>query len=63
MKKDLIIKNIGKLVTMEGSSVPRVGKQMNELTILENAYIAILEGKIFQVGTGDGYKALIGKIQ
>lgn len=61
MKMDLIIKSIGKLVTMEGSSVPRVGKQMNELTILENAYIAILEGKIFQVGTGDGYKALIGE--
>ena len=50
MKMDLIIKNIGKLVTMEGSFLPRIGKQMNELTILENAYIAVVEGKIFQVG-------------
>ena len=61
MKMDLIIKNIGKLVTMEGSFFPRVGKQMNELTILENAYIAIVEGKIFQVGMGEDYKDLVGE--
>lgn len=58
---DLIIKNIGKLVTMEGSFLPRIGKQMNELTILENAYIAVVEGKIFQVGTGEDYKELVGE--
>lgn len=58
---DLIIKNIGKLVTMEGSFLPRTGKQMNELTILENAYIAVVEGKIFQVGTGEDYKELVGE--
>lgn len=61
MKMDLIIKNIGKLVTMEGSFLPRTGKQMNELTILENAYIAVFEGKIFQVGTGEDYKELVGE--
>lgn len=61
MKMDLIIKNIGKLVTMEGSFLPRIGKQMNELTILENAYIAVVEGKIFQVGTGEDYKELVGE--
>ena len=61
MKMDLIIKNIGKLVTMEGSFLPRTGKQMNELTILENAYIAVVEGKIFQVGTGEDYKELAGE--
>ena len=61
MKMDLIIKNIGKLVTMEGSFVPRVGEQMNELTILENAYIAVCKGRIFQVGTGEGYKELVGE--
>lgn len=61
MKIDLIIKNIGKLVTMEGSFLPRAGKQMNELTILENAYIAIVEGKIFQVGTGENYKELVAE--
>ena len=61
MKIDLIIKNIGKLVTMENSFFPRIGNQMNELTILENAYIAVVQGKIFQVGTGDDYKELVGE--
>lgn len=61
MKMDLIIKNIGKLVTMEGSSLPRTGKQMNEFNILENAYIAVLEGKIFKVGIGEEYKELVGE--
>ena len=61
MKIDLIIKNIGKLVTMENSFFPRIGNQMNELTILENAYIAVAQGKIFQVGAGDDYKELVGE--
>ena len=61
MKMDLIIKNIGKLVTMEGGFLPRTGKQMNELVVLENAYIAVVEGKIFQVGTGEDYKELVGE--
>ncbi|MCC3863863.1 imidazolonepropionase [Terrisporobacter petrolearius] len=61
MKMDLIIKNIGKLVTMEGSFLPKAGKEMNELTILEDAYIAVVEGKIFKVGTGEDYKALVGE--
>jgi len=34
---------------------------MNELTILENAYIAVVEGEIFKVGTGEDYKALVGE--
>ncbi len=61
MKIDLIIKNIGKLVTMEGSFVPRVGEQMNELKVLEGAYIAITQGKIFEVGTGEDYKKIVGE--
>ena len=61
MKIDLIIKNIGKLVTMENSFFPRIGNQMNELTILENAYIAVAQGKIFRVGIGDDYKELVGE--
>ncbi|MCC3867689.1 imidazolonepropionase [Terrisporobacter mayombei] len=61
MKMDLIIKNIEKLVTMEGSFLPKTGKEMNELTILENAYIAVVEGKIFKVGTGEDYKELVGE--
>ena len=59
MNIDLIIKNIGKLVTMKGSSFPRVGKQMNEFEIIENAYIAIASGEIFEVGVGEGYLKLV----
>lgn len=61
MKMDLIIKNIGKLVTMQGSFLPKTGKGMNELIILENAYIAVVEGKVFKVGTGEDYKTLVGE--
>ena len=46
---------------MEGGFLPRTGKQMNELVVLENAYIAVVEGKIFQVGTGEDYKELVGE--
>ena len=49
------------MFTMENSFFPRIGNQMNELTILENAYIAVAQGKIFQVGVGDEYKKLIGE--
>ncbi len=59
MNIDLIIKNIGKLVTMQGSSSPRVGKQMNEIDILENAYIAVSQGRISKIGIGEEYKELI----
>ena len=61
MNIDLIIKNIGKLVTMKGSSFPRVGKQMNEFEIIENAYIAIASGEIFEVGVGEGYLKLVNE--
>lgn len=58
---NLIIKNIGKLVTMRGSFFPRIGKDMNELEIIENAYIAITNGEIFEVGVGDNYLKLVGE--
>ena len=38
MKADLILKNIGKLVTMQGSSSFRVKEEMNKINIIENAY-------------------------
>lgn len=59
MKIDLIIKNIGKLVTMQGSFFPRVGREMNELDIIEDAYIAVSSGEIYEVGTGGGYLKLV----
>ena len=61
MNIDLIIKNIGKLVTMKGSFFPRVGKEMNEFEIIENAYIAIASGEIFEVGVGEDYLKLVNE--
>lgn len=53
MKADLILKNIGKLVTMQGSSPFRVKEEMNNVQIIENAYIAVKNGKILAIGVGD----------
>ena len=39
MKVDLVIKNIGKLATMRSGKNPKVREQMNEIEILENAYV------------------------
>lgn len=61
MKADLILKNIGKLVTMQGSSSFRVREEMNNINIIENAYLAVKDGNILQIGVGDEYENLIDK--
>ena len=55
MKVDLILKNIGKLFTMQGSSSFRVKEEMNKINIIENAYIAVKNGKILAIGVGDEF--------
>lgn len=60
MNADLIIKNIGKLATMKGKS-PFIGEAMNNIEIIENAYIAIKDGKFYDIGTGNGYENLANK--
>ena len=60
MKADLILKNIGKLVTMQGSSSFRVKEEMNKINIIENAYIAGKNGKILAIGVGDEFGNLCG---
>lgn len=60
MKADFILRNIGQLVTMAGSKKPRIGKEMGEIEILEDGYLAIKDGKILKVGTGE-CSELIGK--
>lgn len=60
MKADLILKNIGKLVTMQGSSYFRVKEEMNKINIIENAYIAVKNGKILAIGVGDEFGNLCG---
>ena len=61
MKADLILKNIGKLVTMQGSSSFRVKDEMNKINIIENAYIAVKNGKILAIGVGDEFGNLCGE--
>lgn len=60
MKKiDLVIKNIGKLATMRGANSPRIGQEMDYIEILENAYVAISNGKFVEIGTGIDYEKII----
>lgn len=61
MKADLILKNIGKLVTMQGSSSFRVKDEMNKVNIIENAYIAVKNGKILAIGVGEDFGNLCGE--
>ena len=60
MKADLILKNIGKLVTMQGSSNFKVKEEMNNTQIIEDAYIAVKNGKILAIGVGDVFGNIIG---
>ncbi len=59
MKADLIIKNIGKLATMRGKNIPLIGSDMNEVEIIENAYVAIKDGKFIKIGKEEEYKDLV----
>ncbi|MGL5711659.1 MAG: imidazolonepropionase [Paraclostridium sp.] len=58
MKIDLIIKNIGKLATMRGNA-PLIGKAMDDIEIIENAYIAIKDGKFYEIGQNNNYEKLV----
>jgi len=51
-KATILIKNIGQLVTMQGP-VPRVGKSMRDLGIIENGGIAAAGEEILAVGSSD----------
>ena len=58
-KADLVIKNIGKLATMRSKNTPVVGKYMNNVEILEDAYVAIKDGIFIEIGVGEKYKSII----
>lgn len=53
MKVDLIISNIGQLVTCASPSGPKRGAAMRDVGILENASVAIAGGQIVRVGESD----------
>ena len=51
MRPEMLLINIGQLATLEGhSKKPKVGEELNELSIIENGAIAIEGGIITAVG-------------
>lgn len=53
MIADIVIKNISHLITLEGENRPRVGKEMSEISAVENGIVAIKGDKIIYVGQGE----------
>ena len=53
------IVNIGQLVTLAGLARPRVGKELRDLAILENAALILEDGRITAVGPYSDLKAKI----
>lgn len=54
---DIFIKNASELITMDGPNRPRIKKEMCELSIIENGYVAIKDGKIVETGNDLEYDA------
>ncbi|GGI13351.1 imidazolonepropionase [Gottfriedia solisilvae] len=50
MKADILLTNIGQLVTMDHGDGPVRGKEMNVLPVIENAEIAWKDGQIIYIG-------------
>lgn len=53
MKADLIIANIGQLVTCASKNGPKRGDEMLDVGIIEKAAIVVAEGRIVALGTSD----------
>ena len=49
---DLIVHNIGELVTVAGGNEPRIGEQMKDLEIVTDGAVAVKDGKICETGAG-----------
>lgn len=57
MKAELIVHNIGMLVI--GRELPTASNSMENIEVLENAYLVISNGKILDYGIGENFKTLI----
>ncbi|HLA94932.1 MAG TPA: imidazolonepropionase [Pyrinomonadaceae bacterium] len=53
MRSDLIITNIGQLVTCASGGKPKRGDAMRDVGLIENGAVAISNGKFFAVGKAD----------
>lgn len=58
-KTTLLIKNIGQLVTMQGS-VPRRGRFMSEIGLIANGAVAVAGDEILAVGASD---EIVGRVE
>ena len=52
MKADLILYNIGTLVTSRELDKANFDNGMENIEILKDAYLVVEDGKILQIGTG-----------
>ncbi|MFA5101773.1 MAG: imidazolonepropionase [Candidatus Thermoplasmatota archaeon] len=56
---DLLIKNAGELLTLQGPKAPRIWKQMKNLGVVKHGSVAIRDGLIVDVGRHLRYQAEI----
>jgi imidazolonepropionase len=57
---DLIIRNVGQLVTMGGPPFPRAGASQGELRIITDGVVAVSDGLIVAVGASETMLAMSG---
>jgi imidazolonepropionase len=50
MQAELLVDNIGELVTLAGPSRPRAGQEMSDLAIIKNGALAVADGRILAAG-------------
>ena len=58
MKADLLLKNIGQLLTMDGPEGIRKGDSMKEVGLIEEAVVVVDGGKVIYAGPADGAPSL-----
>ena len=59
MRADLLIHNIGQLITLAGTPGPRRGEAMRELGIREDAALAVADGRVSAVGRSADLRATV----
>ena len=59
MKADLIVYNIGSLVTSREIEKTQDMTNMENIEIIDNAYLAVKDDKVLQVGAGEFPKDLV----